>query len=399
MQLYRMKCQAVEIEKTITRRLPFPVYFWPVFAVAVAGLLNMVYSSFSHYRVHTDILYVSLCAVSEAINCDTVSQNMYSIFLGMPVPVWGVLGYGFFLILLSFVYVSEAGHRRIWPMLFLTALCFSGYSLYLAYLLKFEIKVYCIVCLAGYGINFALLFLVWIIRRRFPEKGFFKGLKKDVKFICRPWKIQTTILLVFFGIAFILPFAYPRYWHFALPEITADIPTGITEDGDPWIGAENPELVITEYSDYMCFQCRKMHMYLRQIVAANPDKIRLVHRHFPMDPQFNPSLTGALHPASGKLAIAAAYAAQENRFWQMNDLLYDIPKDIKTLDIRELAQRSGVSFEGLASAPENRFFYRRIKRDVFKGIELGVTGTPTYEVEGNLYEGRIPVEVLKKSLE
>jgi uncharacterized membrane protein/protein-disulfide isomerase len=379
--------------------LPFPVYFWSVAAVALSGLLNMLYSSFSHYRVHTDILYVSLCAVSDAINCDTVSQSMHSIFLGMPVPVWGVLAYGFFLILLSFAYLKEADHRRIWPLLFLTALFFSGYSLYLAYILKFEIKVYCIVCLAGYGINFALLYLVWITRRRFPEKRFFKGLKKDVKFICRPWKIQTTILLVFFGIASILPFAYPRYWHFALPEITADMATGMTEDEDPWIGAEDPELVITEYSDYMCFQCRKMHMYLRQIVAANPDKIRLVHRHFPMDPNFNPTLTGTFHPASGKLAIAAAYAALENRFWQMNDLLYDIPKDIKTLDIRDLAKKSGVSFEGLAASPDIRRVRYKIKRDVLKGIDIGVTGTPTYEVEGNLYEGRIPVELLKKSLE
>jgi uncharacterized membrane protein/protein-disulfide isomerase len=394
-----MKSRVVRTKKSIVKPLPFPVYFWSIAAVAVAGLLNMVYSSLSHYRVHTDILYVSLCAVSEAINCDTVSQSMHSIFLGMPVPVWGVLGYGFFLILLSFAYLSEADHRRIWPLLFLTALFFSGYSLYLAYILKFEIKVYCIVCLVGYGINFALLYLVWIIRRRFPEKGFFSGLKKDLFFLWRPWKIQTTILAVFLGITCILPFVYPNYWRFSLPEISADMATGMTEDGDPWIGAENPELVITEYSDYMCFQCRKMHMYLRQIVAANPDKIRLIHRHFPMDPQFNPTLTGTFHPASGKLAIAASYAALENRFWQMNDLLYDIPKDIKTLDVRDLAQKSGVSFKGLASAPENRFFYRRIKRDVFKGIELGVMGTPTYEVDGKLFQGRIPMEIIKKVLE
>jgi protein-disulfide isomerase/uncharacterized membrane protein len=373
---------------------PFPVYFWFVAVVAMVGLLNMLYSSFSHYRVHTDILYVSLCAVSDAINCDTVSQSMYSIFLGMPVPVWGVLGYGFFLILLSFAYLSEADHRRIWPLLFLTALFFSGYSLYLAYILKFEIKVYCIVCLAGYGINFALLYLVWILRRRFPEKNFFSGLKKDVTFLFRPWKIQTTILVVFFGIACILPFVHPNYWRFSLPEITADVATGMTEEGDPWIGAENPELVITEYSDYMCFQCRKMHMYLRHIVAANPDKIRLVHRHFPMDPQFNPTLIGSFHPASGKLAIAAAYAALENRFWQMNDLLYDIPKNVKTLDIRDLAQKSGVSFEGLSVAPKNRRIHYKIKRDVLKGIELGITGTPAYEINGKLYQGRIPIDVI-----
>ncbi len=185
---------------SVMKHLPFPVYFWSVTVIAIAGLLNMGYSAVSHYRVHTDILYVSLCAVSEAINCDTVSQSMHSIFLGMPVPVWGVLGYGFFLILLSFAYLSQADHRRLWPMLFLTALFFSGYSLYLAYILKFQIKVYCIVCLAGYGINFALLYQVWIIRRRFPEKGFISGLKKDVVFLFRPWKNQTTVLVVVLGL-------------------------------------------------------------------------------------------------------------------------------------------------------------------------------------------------------
>jgi uncharacterized membrane protein/protein-disulfide isomerase len=388
--------------KTSNRKiipLPFALYFWSVAGTALAGLLDMVYSSFSHYRVHTDILYVSLCAVSEAVNCDTVSQSMHSIFLGMPVPVWGVLAYGFFLILLSFAYLSEADHRRIWPMLFLTALFFAGYSLYLAYILKFQIKVYCIVCIAGYVINFALFYLVWIIRRRFSEKGFLSSLKKDLHFLFRPWKTNTTILLVFFGIVSFLPFVYPKYWHFSLPEITTDVSTGMTEEGDPWIGAENPDLVITEYSDYTCFQCRKMHMYLRQIVTANPDEIRLVHRHFPMDPQFNPLLTGTFHPASGKLAIAATYAALEGRFWQMNDLLYDVPKNIKTLDIRELARQSGVSFEGLAAAPGIRQVYYKIKWDVLKGIELGVTGTPAYEIGGEFYQGRIPMTVIKKVLD
>jgi protein-disulfide isomerase len=83
----------------------------------------------------------------------------------------------------------------------------------------------------------------------------------------------------------------------------------------------------------------------------------------------------------------------------MNDLLYDIPKDVKTLDIRDLAQRSGVSFEGLAASPDIRRARYKIKWDVFKGIELGVTGTPTYEVDGNLYEGRIPVQLIKNVIE
>ena len=79
--------------------LPYPVYFWTVFLLAVAGVAVSVYLAISHYRVYTDITYSSFCAISKAFNCDTVSQSVYAILLGVPVPVWGVLGYLFFLAL------------------------------------------------------------------------------------------------------------------------------------------------------------------------------------------------------------------------------------------------------------------------------------------------------------
>ena len=45
-----------------------------------------------------------------------------------------------------------------------------------------------------------------------------------------------------------------------------------------------------EFTDYQCFQCRKMHYYLRKLVARYPDKIRITHCSFPMDQEFNPLL-------------------------------------------------------------------------------------------------------------
>jgi len=258
------------------KSLPFSVYFWSTSGLVAAGLLIMIYSAISHYRVHTDILYASFCAISDAVNCDRVSQSTYSIFLGVPVPVWGILGYIFFLILLLFAGKRNADNRRIWSLLFIIALFFTIYSLILAHILKFEIKVYCIVCIAGYAINFTLLYLIWIIRRRFPEKrsGFFQSLKRDIQFLWQPPK-KKKILFILIAAMLVLPIVFPRYWVFEMPQLASDVPTGITEDGAPWIGAKDPELVIIEYTDYLCFHCKKKHAYLRQIVAENPEKIRL----------------------------------------------------------------------------------------------------------------------------
>jgi uncharacterized membrane protein len=105
--------------------LSFSVYFWAVVILAFCGLADSIYLSISHYRVYTDIGYRSFCAVSKSINCDTVSQSPYSIFLGLPVPVWGIVGYVFFLLLLPLAWNPPAENKRIWPVLFLVSLAFS----------------------------------------------------------------------------------------------------------------------------------------------------------------------------------------------------------------------------------------------------------------------------------
>ena len=95
------------------RFFSFSAYFWVIAVIAAAGLTDSVYLSISHYRNYTDISYRSFCAISKAINCDTVSQSPYAIFLGVPVPVWGVIGYAFFLGLLFWAKRPDAGRKRI----------------------------------------------------------------------------------------------------------------------------------------------------------------------------------------------------------------------------------------------------------------------------------------------
>jgi hypothetical protein len=300
---------------------------------------------------------------------------------------------------LSFVGAQRVGKQRLWALLFVIAIFFSAYSIFLAVISKYYIKAYCLMCIAGYGINFGLLYLIWIVRRRFPEKGFFRSLILDIRLLTQ--KMRRFKYLVFCTLLILLPalIFFPNYWQFDLPPISSEMATGLTEDGSPWIGAKDPVLVITEYSDYQCFQCRKTHIYLRQIVMENSDKIRLVHRHFPMDPKLNPLVSFAFHPGSGKLAMAAAYAALEDRFWQMNDQLYDIPRNIKYIDIKDLAQKTGVSLKGLSGALGNKQVYVKIRQDIIKGIKIGVTGTPAYEIDGKLYQGKIPVDVIKTIIE
>ena len=46
-----------------------------------------------HINVHTDPTYVSYCAISERVNCDTLALSRYAIFAGLPLSIWGLVGY------------------------------------------------------------------------------------------------------------------------------------------------------------------------------------------------------------------------------------------------------------------------------------------------------------------
>jgi uncharacterized membrane protein/predicted DsbA family dithiol-disulfide isomerase len=379
--------------------LPFFVYFCTITVLALAGLIDSIYMAISHYRVYTDIGYKSFCAISRSINCDTVSQSHYSIFLNVPVPVWGIIGYTFFLLFIPFAWSRRAEKEPIWSLLILVSLFFSLYSISLALISTFLVHSFCIMCIVSYGINFMLLFYTYLIRKRFATSSFATNLKRDLTFL---WEKRKQGFAVFgpfiIGVVLVQVF-FPVYWSFEPPELSARIPHGITEDGHPWIGAENPVLEIIEFTDYQCFQCNKMHFFLRQTMVNYPGKIRLIHRHFPMDHEFNPLVKTPIHHGSGKMAMLTIYAATQNKFWQMSDTLFSIARVTPRIRFKELAQEVGLEETALTKALYDPKIQHKLKKDIRDGIKLGVTGTPTFVINGNLYRGQIPAEIIKKILD
>jgi uncharacterized membrane protein len=356
--------------------LPFAVYYHTVLSIGLIGLLVSIYLSYSHYRLYTDIGYKSFCAISKAINCDTVSQSTYAIFLGLPVAVWGIIGYIFFLLFLIFAKTKDAGSKRVWTLLFLIAAVFSFYSIVLAAVSTFYIHSYCIMCLVLYAVNLLLLFYTHIVRGRFKSGGLIDGLKKDIRFL----KTRRSSVLISFasflgGIILLLIF-FPTYWQFDTPALLSKANSGITRDGHPWIGAENPKLIITEYTDFKCFQCKKMHFFLRQLIAKHPGKIRLIHRNFPMDHTVNPIVKEPFHIGSGKMALMAIHAASQNKFWQL------LRMDPKTL----------------ASSLNDPTARQALQHDILSALKLQISGTPAYVINGNVYLAQIPPEIIKTAL-
>jgi uncharacterized membrane protein/protein-disulfide isomerase len=375
--------------------LPFSCYFSTVALIALLGMAAAVSLSISHYRLFTDPAYSSFCAISKSINCDTVSQSPYAVLWGVPVAAWAVLGYFSVLLLLLLSRGPSAQHQRVWTLLFSLAMGFSGYSLALAAVSTFVIGSYCILCIALYAVNLLLLFFSWIVRRRFKSGPFFRALGDDLRYLSarKPVNILAiaALLAVFAGVKA----GYPAYWRFHPAPLPTQIAAGVTPEGRPWIGAETPLLEIVEFADYQCFQCKKMYFHLRELIAKYPDKIRLVHVHYPMDHAVNPMVKTPFHIGSGKLALLAIHAAAEEKFWDVHELLYQWTGTRPEIDLHELASTTGLPVDGLAGAPENVRFRGKLADDIRLAMKHGVAATPSYLIGGKVYQGTIPPEAFK----
>lgn len=385
--------------ETQSGRFSPQVYAAILTLLSIGGLASSGYLALSHYRNYNDIVYESFCAISRALNCDTVSQSPYAIFLGAPVAVWGMVGYLFFIAAILFFRDQNKRWMQGWAAFTALALVFSTISILLAIVSALWIRSYCLMCIATYGINFLSLYLSWLAGRRFGKGNFIGKLKDDMTFIR-----QRSARALFTGVGFVVlgtavGIFYPNYWHF--PEIATDsrVEYGFTKAGSPWIGAKQPVLTITEFTDYMCFQCGKMHRHLRQLVNQYPERIRLVHRHFPLDRTVNPLLSESIHPNSGILSLFAIVGEESGKFWEVNDFLFREMREKRAVNLGRITAKLGLEISGLNATINDRKVITRLEKDIRAGLRRKISVTPSYVIGNEVYQGFIPPDVIASALE
>lgn len=249
-------------------------------------------------------------------------------------------------------------------------------------------------CILIYAINFLLLYYCWLIRRRFDPQPLNKSFRQDLEFLWQ-WRKKATFMLapVLAGVLLLWTF-FPSYWNLKPSVFASPQSTGLTSEGHPWIGAENPELVITEFTDYLCFQCSKMNYFIRKMMTRYPGKIKVIHRNFPMDHTVNPIVERPVHLGAGALALLSIHAATEGKFWLTNDYLFAHARFTDQVDLQTLADDIGLNFDNLSRSIHRKDYRRQLHRDIIDALKLGVTGTPTFLINGKLYNGQIPPEIL-----
>jgi vitamin-K-epoxide reductase (warfarin-sensitive) len=123
-------------------------------AIALFAVAGIAVSSVSLYH-HYGTSETSFCNFGADFNCDVVNRSVYSSIGGIPVALIGILGYAA-LLALATVYRRKAETP---VMLLLASLCGLGFALYLTYIEKFVLAVWCVLCLSSLGIILAIMTL------------------------------------------------------------------------------------------------------------------------------------------------------------------------------------------------------------------------------------------------
>lgn len=283
----------------------------------------------------------------------------------------------------------------LWWLTFGLGLACCAVSIFYGYVSAQKIHSYCIFCLLCYLCYFSITFMAFIIIRRFhiPPGSLLKS--SGSYFRARS---NLLVLATLLGSLILFQWKLPHYWEFPQHPIPSTVSTGQTATGAHWIGASHPTITIEEYADYMCFQCGKMHIFLRNLVNRHPEELRLIHHNYPMDHLFNPLVKQPFHVGAGQMALLALYAGSKNKFWEMNDELYRIVREDKPdgIDLKPLADRIGLPRKEIALAFSSPEYLRLLSNDIQQGLQHRITSTPSYVINGKVYPGTIPLEILSK---
>ena len=146
-------------------------------------------------------------------------------------------------------------------------------------------------------------------------------------------------------------------------------------------GNAHAVVTLVEYGDFQCPACASAYPLAKQIQHRYAGNLRFVFRHFPLS---------QAHPYAQLAAELAEAAAVEGRFWAMHDWLYEnqaawAPHGAPGLDagVRAL----GLDEAAIAATLRNPDVDTHIRRDFMGGVRSGVNGTPSFYVNGYLYQG------------
>ena len=155
----------------------------------------------------------------------------------------------------------------------------------------------------------------------------------------------------------------------------------LLDDSDHIWGDKNAPVQIIFYGDFDCPFCATFHDVLEKVKADYKDKVKIGFRYYPS------------HTASALLpALAAECAAEQSKFWEMYDKLFNDKKNEK-MDVDQFnkdAKEIGLRLDEFEKCVDTEKYIDKIQQQWAEGKESNVNGTPAVFVDKEQLSGSTP---------
>lgn len=165
-------------------------------------------------------------------------------------------------------------------------------------------------------------------------------------------------------------------------EVTEDI-AAMVRSHNPVIGDSAAPITIIAFYGFQCPWSQKSHPILKNVMEQYAPAIRVVFKHFPIEP---------IHPESRSAALAAACAHEQGKFLAYYDYLFE-KKALDNDSLIQAAENLRLDVPAFSHCLQTKKYTKEIDEDLQDGLALGVRGTPTYIVNKRKAEGAISREL------
>jgi Na+/H+ antiporter NhaA len=164
-----------------------------------------------------------------------------------------------------------------------------------------------------------------------------------------------------------------------------DLSEDIDPDRDHIRGPEDALVTLVEYGDFECPYCGQAEGAIRELLASFEDEVRYVWRHLPLND---------VHQSAQLAAEASEAAAAQGSFWEMYDILLRHQGELRPRDLTAYAEELELDADRFLEELRHREYEPRVSEDVTSADESGVSGTPTFFVNGRRHYGAYDIATL-----
>jgi Na+/H+ antiporter NhaA len=171
-------------------------------------------------------------------------------------------------------------------------------------------------------------------------------------------------------------------------EPLVDLYIDVDPESDHVRGPLDAPVTVVEYGDFECPYCGQAEPVVRELLRDFGD-VRYVWRHLPLTD---------VHSHAQLAAEAAEAAAEQGVFWEMHDLLLTHQDGLRLSDLVGYAGELGLDVEQFTQALRSHAGAARVADDVDSADLSGVSGTPTFFVNGQRHYGAYDIETLSAAV-